>query len=70
MNTSPVNTKFLREGEPVGTLVASFGGEAGQLSASAGEQAGIAVDGATGDIYVVKPRERQGLRVRRATRRR
>ncbi len=54
MNTGPVNTKFL-EREPTGVLVSSFGGEPGQLSASAGEQAGIAVDGATGDVYVSNP---------------
>ncbi len=54
MNTGPVNEKFL-EREPTGVLVSSFGGEAGQLSASAGEQAGIAVDGATGDVYVSNP---------------
>ncbi len=38
-----------------GTLVSSFGSEPGQLSASAGEQAGIAVDGASGDVYVSNP---------------
>ena len=51
MNGSP-EYQGSSEGEAVGTLVSSFG--ALQLSGSSG-QGGIAVDGATGNIYVSNP---------------